>query len=304
MDVHPGDILQIDTLLAGIPGMTSVQLVRGESPALIDCGAQTTMDVVRRELADAGLGPDDLAWLVLTHIHLDHCGAVGDLSAAFPSATVVVHPRGARHLVEPDRLVQATADVFGRLAPVVGGLAAVDADRIVVAEDGHVIPIGPDRSLRVVWAPGHARHHMALLDERDGILFAGDAIGLQLGGGDLYPSIPPPEYDLDAALTSLDVLEALAPERVYVSHSGPVADAGEAFDQARRSQTALGEAARASWAVAPGDDQALGRAIEAAWPSAGALSTPESIARWTALNWLDNNVPGLVAMVQREAGAP
>ncbi|MFZ4756098.1 MAG: MBL fold metallo-hydrolase [Miltoncostaeaceae bacterium] len=304
MDVHPGDILQIDTLLAGIPGMTSVQLVGGDSPALIDCGAQTTVDVVRSALADAGLGAGDLAWLVLTHIHLDHCGAVGDLSAAFPNATVVVHPRGARHLVEPGRLVQATADVFGRLAPVVGGLTGVAADRIVVADDGHLIPIGPDRSLRVVWAPGHARHHMALLDEREGILFAGDAIGLQLGGGDLYPSIPPPEYDLDAALNSLDVLEALAPERVYVSHSGPVADAGAAFDHARQSQTAIGEAARASWAVAPGDAEALGRAIEVAWPTAGALRTPESIVRWTALNWLDNNVPGLVAMVEREAGAP
>ncbi len=303
MDAHPGDILQIDTLLAGVPGMTSVQLVLGESPALIDCGAQTTVDVVRRELADAGLGPDDLAWLVLTHIHLDHCGAVGDLSAAFPRATVVVHPRGARHLVEPDRLVQATADVFGRLAPVVGGLAAVDADRIVVAEDGHVIPIGPDRSLRAVWAPGHARHHMALLDERDGILFAGDAIGLQLGGGDLYPSIPPPEYDLDAALGSLDVLEALVPERVYVSHSGPVADVGAAFDEARQAQSAIGEAARASWVAAPGDERALWRAVEQAWPSAGALRTPESIVRWTAVNWLDNNVAGLVAMVKREAGA-
>ncbi len=300
MDVHPGDIIQIDTLLGGIPGVTCVQLVRGESPALIDCGAQTSVETVRRGLADAGLGPDDLAWLVLTHVHLDHCGAVGDLAQAFPNAKVVVHPRGARHLVEPDRLVQATHDLFGPLAPVMGGLRAVAADRIVIAEDGHVVPVGGGRNLRAVWSPGHARHHMSVLDEGEGILFAGDAVGVQMGGGDLYPSIPPPEYDLDTALASIDRLEDLAPTAMYISHEGLVADVTEACDQGRRAQAAMGAAAREAWALAPGDAKTLWRAVEAAWPSDGATSTPEARIRWAAFNWLDNNALGLAAMVERE----
>ncbi len=303
MDVHPGDIIQIDTLLGGIPGVTCVQLVGGESPALIDCGTQTSVETVRRGLADAGLGPDDLAWLVLTHVHLDHCGAVGDLAQAFPNASVVVHPRGARHLVEPGPLVQATHDLFGPLGPVMGGLRAVPADRIVAAEDGHVVPVGRGRYLRVVWSPGHARHHMSLLDEGEGILFAGDAVGVQMGGGDLYPSIPPPEYDLDAALDSIDRLEDLAPTAMYISHEGLLADVTEACDQGRRAQAAMGTAAREAWARAPGDTKALWRAVEAAWPSDGATSTPEARIRWIAFNWLDNNALGLAAMVEREGRA-
>ena len=301
MDVHPGDIIQIDTLLGGIPGMTCVQLVTGDSPALVDVGAQTSAATVRDALIRSGIGPDDLAWLVLTHVHLDHCGAVGDLAREFPNATVVVHPRGARHLVEPDRLVQGTAALFGRLAPVMGGLTAVPEDRIVIAEDGFEVPIGGGRVLRAVHAPGHARHHMALLDEGEGVLFSGDAIGVQMGGGDLYPSLPPPEYDVDAALATLDVLEGLGATRAYVSHAGPTRDPAEAFDQGRRAQAAMGQAARDSWKAAPGDMDALWQAVEAAWPSEGAISTPEARIRWTAFNWLDNNALGLAGMAEREA---
>ncbi len=301
MDVHPGDITQIDTLLGGIPGMTCVQVVQGESPALIDCGAQTSAVTVRDALHAMGIGADDLAWVVLTHVHLDHCGAVGDLAQAFPNATVVVHPRGARHLVEPNRLVQGTAALFGNLAPVMGGLLAVPEGRIVIAEDGHEVALGGGRVLRAVHAPGHARHHMALLDEGEGVLFSGDAIGVQMGGGDLYPSLPPPEYDVDAALETLDALEALGATRAYVSHAGPTADPGEAFDQGRRAQSAMGQAARESWRTAPGDVEALWQAVEQAWPSDGAIATPEARIRWTAFNWLDNNALGLAGMAEREA---
>jgi glyoxylase-like metal-dependent hydrolase (beta-lactamase superfamily II) len=301
VDAHPGDIIQIDSLLAGIPGMTGVHLVRAEAPALIDTGAQTSAATVRAAIHAAGIGPHDLAWLVLTHIHLDHCGAVGDLARAFPNATVVVHPRGARHLVEPDRLVAGTHALFGRLASGMGGLTAVPEERIVVAPDSHVIPLGGGRTLRAVWSPGHARHHMSLLEEGDGILFAGDAVGVQMGGGALYPSIPPPEYDVDAALGSLDVLEGLRPTRLYVSHFGGVEDPAEAIDSGRRAQSALGQAARRAHAAAPGDVPALAAAVEDAWPSGPALGSPEALLRWHAFGWYDNNLLGLQGMAEREA---
>jgi glyoxylase-like metal-dependent hydrolase (beta-lactamase superfamily II) len=304
MDVHPGEVLQIDTMLAGVPGMTGAHLILAEQPALIDCGTQTSADTVRDALTAAGLGPDDLAWLVLTHVHLDHCGAAGDLARAFPSATVVVHPRGARHLVDPSRLVAGTHALFGRLSPAIGGLAPIDAARVVEAEDGQRIPLGGGRALRAVWAPGHARHHMAVLEEAEGILFAGDAVGVQMGGGELYPTIPPPEFDVDAGLATLDVLEALDARRMYVSHFGPVEDVGESIDLGRRAQAAIGQAAREAHAWAPGDLEALQRAVDEAWPPDQALRTPEALTRWTAFNWLDNNLLGLQGMVEREAAAP
>ncbi len=301
MDLHPGDILQIDTMLAGVPGMTGAHLIRADQPALIDCGTQTSAATVRDALAEAGLGPDDLAWLVLTHVHLDHCGAAGDLARAFPRAMVVVHPRGARHLADPSRLVAGTHALFGRLSPAIGGLAAIPEERIVEAADGHRIALGGGRSLRAVWAPGHARHHMALLEEAEGILFAGDAVGVQMGGGQMYPTIPPPEYDLDAGLASLDILEGLAPERMYVSHFGAVEDPGESLDLGRRAQSAMGQAAREAHSWAPGDLDALQRAVDEAWPPDAALGTPEALTRWMAFNWLDNNLLGLQGMVEREA---
>jgi glyoxylase-like metal-dependent hydrolase (beta-lactamase superfamily II) len=301
VDLHPGDIVQIDTMLAGIPGMTGVHLIRGEQPALIDCGTQTSAAVVRDALADSGIGPDDLAWIVLTHVHLDHCGAAGDLARAFPRATVVVHPRGARHLVEPGRLVAGTHALFGTLSPAIGGLAPIPAERVLEAGDGHRVPLGAGRSLRAVWAPGHARHHMALLEEGEGILFAGDAVGVQMGGGEMYPSIPPPEYDVDAAVATLDALDALDATRVYVSHFGATADPGEAIDLGRRAQRAMGTAARGAHKAAPGDMDALRIAVEDAWPSAPALRTPDALVRWTAFNWLSNNLLGLQGMAEREA---
>ena len=301
MDAHPGDITQIDTMLAGIPGMTGVHLIRSEQPTLVDTGAQTSAATVRDALAECGVGPDDLAWIVLTHIHLDHCGAVGDLARAFPAATVVVHPRGVPHLADPDRLVAGTHALFGRLSAAMGGLAPVPEERIVAAEDGHVVPLGGGRSLRAVWAPGHARHHMALLDEGEGILFAGDAVGVQMGGGEMYPTIPPPEYDVDAALASLDVLEGLGATRLYVSHYGDVAEPDEALDLGRRAQAAVGRAARRAHAGAPGDLDALRGAVEEAWPSDAALATPDALLRWHSFGWYDNNLLGLQGLVEREA---
>lgn len=300
MDLHPGDVVQIDTLLAGIPGMTGVHLILADNPALVDCGTQTSAGTVQRAVHEAGVEAHDLAWLVLTHVHLDHCGAVGDLARAFPNAKVVVHPRGARHLAEPSRLVAGTHALFGRLSPAIGGLAPVEEHRIVEAADGHLIDLGGGRALRAVWAPGHARHHMALLDEGEGIVFAGDAVGVQMGGGEMYPSIPPPEYDIDAALDSLDRLEALGATRLYVSHFGPASEPREAIDLGRRAQAAMADAARASHAEAPGDPDAMLAAVNSAWPPDNALGTPEALTRWTAFNWLDNNLLGLQGMVERE----
>jgi glyoxylase-like metal-dependent hydrolase (beta-lactamase superfamily II) len=126
-------------------------------------------------------------------------------------------------------------------------------------------------------------------------------VGVQMGGGEIYPTIPPPEYDLDAALDSLDRLEALGATRLYVSHYGDVDDPGEAIDLGRRAQAAIGQAARASHAAAPGDAAAMSDAIDSAWPPADALRTPEALTRWMAFNWIDNNLLGLQGMVEREA---
>ena len=143
--------------------------------------------------------------MVVTHIHLDHAGGVGDVARAFPKATVYVHEKGARHLADPTRLVDSASRVYGPLLDsLYGRLDPTPPERIHVLEDGEAIRVSADRSLVAVDSPGHAKHHLALHDTLSGVLFAGDAVGVKLpDAGVLRPSTPPPDFDLDPALHSL-----------------------------------------------------------------------------------------------------
>src|SRR5262245_2530451 len=219
----PG-VVQIDTLLGGWGQVTAGYLIEGPQPCLVETGSQSSLDTVLAALGDLGLGPDDLASVVVTHIHLDHAGAVGDIAAAFPSATVYVHEKGARHLVDPQRLVRSAAMVYGDLLDTLyGRLLPTDADRIKVLEDGEGIAVSPTRSLTSLDSPGHAKHHLALHDSDSGLLFCGDAVGVRLPNvGVLRPATPPPDFDLDLAVTSLRKFAARRPKGLAFAHYGVV----------------------------------------------------------------------------------
>jgi glyoxylase-like metal-dependent hydrolase (beta-lactamase superfamily II) len=191
---------------------------------------------VRQTLGAAGLGPNDLRWLVLTHIHLDHAGGIGDLAAAFPNATVVVHEKGARHLADPTRLIDSAARVYGPLLDsLYGRMLAVPEDRLVAAADGHRIDVGNGRLLTLVDSPGHAKHHHAVLDSHTGTLLVGDAVGVRLPDvGVLRPAVPPPDFDLDLAVASLHRFAALRPTQVVLTHYGPVPEPLATLDEAER----------------------------------------------------------------------
>jgi glyoxylase-like metal-dependent hydrolase (beta-lactamase superfamily II) len=231
--IAPG-IRQIDTLLGGWDRVTAGFLVEGEQPALVETGARSSVSSVRQALAAAGLGPQDLRWIVLTHIHLDHAGGVGDLALAFPGATVVVHERGARHLVDPSRLIASAERVYGDLLDgLYGRMEPVPQDRLIAAADGHRIDLGAGRTLVLVDSPGHAKHHHAVLDEHTGTLLVGDAVGVRLPDiGVLRPAVPPPDFDLDAAIHSLHRFAELRPQQVVLTHYGPVPDPMATLDQA------------------------------------------------------------------------
>ena len=288
----------VDTLLGGMEGVTAAYLVTGESVALVDPGARTSAGAVRDALAGAGLGPDDLRWIVLTHVHLDHCGATGILASAFPRATVVVHARGARHLVDPARLVAGSAAVYGPRWSLYGGLDRTPAERVVAVEDGHRVNLGAGRALRMLETPGHARHHMSVLDEATGTLFAGDALGVRLGGGGLYPALPPSDVDLEAGRASLDRLARIVPERVCLAHYGPEADPLGAIDLARRQLSLVERAARES-SRAP-----LAEAIERRLPLEATVADPHGVALWRRLGWGEANVNGVAGWLARHPTEP
>jgi glyoxylase-like metal-dependent hydrolase (beta-lactamase superfamily II) len=217
----PG-VVQIDTLLGGWGEVTAGYLIEGPEPCLVETGSQSSLPTVLAELEALGVGASDLASVVVTHIHLDHAGGVGDVAAAFPQATVYVHEKGARHLVDPERLVRSAAMVYGDLLDsLYGRLTPTPADRVQVLADGDEIRVGPSRVLASVDSPGHAKHHLGLHDSDSGLLFVGDAVGVRLPKvGVLRPATPPPDFDLDLAIGSLSRFAARRPSGIALAHYG------------------------------------------------------------------------------------
>ena len=241
-------VLEVDTLLGGWERVTAGYLIEGPAPVLVETGSQSSVPVLLDALDRLGIGPGDLAGVVVTHIHLDHAGGVGDVARAFPRATVYVHEKGARHLADPTRLVDSAARVYGSLLDsLYGRLDPTPAERLHVLADGEEIRVGPDRVLVAVDSPGHAKHHVAVHDSLSGVLFAGDAVGVRLpDSGVLRPATPPPDFDLDQALHSLTKFAARRPEGIALAHYGLLTDPqdllAEAEDTLRR-WTEVAEAA-------------------------------------------------------------
>jgi glyoxylase-like metal-dependent hydrolase (beta-lactamase superfamily II) len=255
VEAAPG-IRAIDTKMFGRNGLTSAYLVEAAQLAIVETGPTTSVDEVGRGLAALGIGPEDLAHIVVTHIHLDHAGGAGALASRYPAATVWVHERGAPHLAEPDRLVASAARIYGsdRLLELFGPVDPVPADRLRAIDDGARISLG-DRELEVIYTPGHAGHHVALVDDRTGAAFVGDAMGVFLPDVRvLRPATPPPEFDLELAVDSIQRIRAATPSLVLFSHFGPASEVTElcdlAIDRLRRWTGIVEDALRDSGELA------------------------------------------------------
>jgi glyoxylase-like metal-dependent hydrolase (beta-lactamase superfamily II) len=239
-------ITLIDTGMAGQRELNAVYLIAAAEPALVETGPGADGPVVLRTLERLGISAGDLAHLVVTHIHVDHAGGAGALLDRFPRATVWVHEVGAPHLVDPTRLVASTARTYGpeQMRALYGETLPVPADRIRSIADGDRIGLG-DRTLKVLHTPGHASHHVALLDEASGAMFTGEAIGSHLQWADcVRPALPPPEADVEVALTSIDRMRAAGPSILLTSHYGPVAPADRGFDRGAERIRAWSETVR------------------------------------------------------------
>jgi glyoxylase-like metal-dependent hydrolase (beta-lactamase superfamily II) len=221
--------------MGGYPGITAGYALLTSRPCLVETGAAKSAGNVRDALAALGVGPSDLATVVVTHIHLDHAGGVGDVARMYPTAEVVVHERGARHLIDPAKLVASARRVYGEVMDeVFGDLLPTEAARVRSLDDGDTVDLGGGRMLTAYYSPGHAQHHVGLLDSLTGDLYVGDAAGIYIPEKALVrPSTPPPDFDLDAALASLDRFRALQPARLLFSHFGPVDVVDETLERSK-----------------------------------------------------------------------
>ena len=199
--------------------------------AFIDCGTNFAVPRMLAALDEAGISAAEVDWLILTHVHLDHAGGAGELIARLPNAKLVVHPRGARHMIDPSALWAGASAVYGEavMEQTYGRLRPIAADRVIEAPDGHVVELA-GRPLRCIDTPGHARHHLTVYDERANACFTGDVFGLSYrdfdtaNGPFILPTTSPVQFDPPALHASIERLLALQPDAMYLTHYGRVED--------------------------------------------------------------------------------
>lgn len=221
-----GDMFLLDTRHGGLGRTIGVYLLPldGDAFALVETGPGSTLRTIASAIEHAGFELHNLEAILVTHIHLDHAGAAGELVRT-TGARLYVHERGARHLIDPSRLLESAERVYGdRLASLWGGMEPAPEDRVTALGDGAEVVLS-GRTLTAVHSPGHASHHHCFLLD-DGSLFTGDAAGVRLPGSDvLRPALPPPETDLEAWEDTIERLRALSPTRLLLTHFGEVRDA-------------------------------------------------------------------------------
>ncbi|HEY9513191.1 MAG TPA: MBL fold metallo-hydrolase [Rhodanobacter sp.] len=199
--------------------------------AFIDCGTAFSVPRMLAALDATGLTPADVDWLILTHVHLDHAGGAGALLARLPNARLVVHPRGARHMIDPTQLWAGASAVYGEavMEQTYGRLTPVPAARVLEAPDDGSIDLA-GRPLRCLATPGHAKHHIAVYDARANVCFTGDVFGLSYrdfdttAGPFILPTTSPVQFDPPALHASIERLLALHPQAMYLTHYGRVED--------------------------------------------------------------------------------
>ncbi len=207
-----------------MPEAIAAYRIEGPESTLVDPGPSPSLPAVIEKLEAAGDDPSELRHLVLTHVHLDHAGAAGHLAEMCPKLTVHVHVDAAPHLVDPERLVASTRRTFGdAYDQLYGDVKPIPADRLRVWRPRESAPVGGRgaTTLRAIPTPGHIGHHLGFLDERDGTLYCGDALGIRLApSAPVFPPTPPPSLDLAAWFHTLDELEVIGPERIAPTHFG------------------------------------------------------------------------------------
>lgn len=199
--------------------------------AFIDNGSNASLPRAQRALAELGLAPEAVDYVIVTHIHLDHAGGSGAYMQAFPNAKFVVHPRGARHMIDPSKLMAATEEVYGkeRARELYGTLIPVPAERVIETFDGMTLTLG-GRELAFYDAPGHAKHHVFIHDRDANGIFTGDLFGISYRECDapdkrpfVFPCPTPSQFDPVLWRDSVERMIALAPEAVYLTHFSRIA---------------------------------------------------------------------------------
>lgn len=234
-------LVVIDLEEFGDRARTGAYLLLDDEPTLVETGSQACHPRLVAGLREAGVQPEDLRHVIVTHVHLDHAGGAGALMGLASRATLHCHPRAVPHLVDPSRLWQGAGTVYGeQLEPLFGRPLPVPSDRIIAHQDGSTLRLGR-RTLTFYDTPGHARHHLGIVDSLTRGLFSGDTVSIryqpQLTGMPipyLFPTTTPIDFDPAAALATLDRLERLGLSAVFHTHFSVTRPASDALAATRK----------------------------------------------------------------------
>jgi glyoxylase-like metal-dependent hydrolase (beta-lactamase superfamily II) len=230
------DIFCIDALYVK-PRVASIYLLRqGDEVALIETGTCHSLANVLATLEALAIDPAQVKYVIPTHVHLDHAGGAGVMMQQFEQAQLIVHARGASHMIDPRRLVAGTIEVYGkdRFERLYGRIEPIAAERVIVAEDLAKFSL-EERELVFIDTPGHARHHFCIYDERSNGVFTGDTFGIcyermkSMPRG-LLPTTPPVQFDPPALRQSVARIMSFDPDRLYLTHYGELVDPGAQFE--------------------------------------------------------------------------
>lgn len=230
--------LTIDTHYFGRPEFAAVYLlIEGQRAAFFDNNTNTALPRLLASLADHGLRPEQVEYLIITHVHLDHAGGTSAMARACPNATVLAHPRAAPHIIDPSKLIASASAVYGKdeFQRLYGDIEAVPAERVRVMDDEEVLGFG-SREFRFLHTRGHANHHCCIVDSGSGAIVAGDAFGLhypalQRAGTFAFPSTSPTDFEPELARASVRRLVEERPSCIYPTHYGAVTDIETAAGQ-------------------------------------------------------------------------
>lgn len=219
------DIHIIDSNHLGLGKTVGVFLITSSTGfSLIETGPGSTLPTVKQAIADLGFDLSDLKQILVTHIHLDHAGAAGQL-AKETGAKVYVHERGAPHLIDPSKLLSSAQRIYGDLMETLWGtIIPIAESQVTALQGGEILEFG-GYQIKVIYTPGHASHHVSYLLNND-LLFTGDSAGIKFEGSNVIrPALPPPEVDLELWKQSIDAMLEAKPKRLMLTHFGLVEDA-------------------------------------------------------------------------------
>jgi glyoxylase-like metal-dependent hydrolase (beta-lactamase superfamily II) len=219
------NLFLIDLQTGGFRNLIASYILKSEKTAIVETGPTSSIPNLLAGLRELNVKSEDITYVAITHVHIDHAGGAGTLIKSLPNARVIVHLRGASHMKDPAKLWVASQKTLGAVADMFGEPEPVPENRVIVAADGMTFPLGNGVSLKAVEAPGHASHNLSYYEQHNKGVFPGDGAGAYLPDFDtVFPTTPPP-FRPDIALVSLEKLIALNPDSLYYSHFGKASDA-------------------------------------------------------------------------------